>query len=443
MNKELKELLEKINKKKQEVKDLVKAGELDKAEEAKNELKTLQREFDLTFDLYEEDQKTAKDQKDNLETAKTAGAAIDTAAKVVKAFGNAIKARFTKTALSEEDAEVMNAMKEGTDEDGGLIVPQDIRTDIKELRRAGAALENYVNVEYVTTNKGTRVIEVDAENTPFDNVEEEGEFGEEATPQFESIKYEIKKKGGILKISRELLQDTAEKIIAYLKKWISKKSRATRNALIINKIKEITKDAEIAVSNLDDLKDIFNVKLDPDIALSSKVTTNQDGFNWLDKLKDSDGRYILQRDPSEATKRRLFGEYEVVKLSNKTLKSKVSSGSYVIPIICGDLKEAITLFDREKMTIDISNVAGDLWKKDQTGIKVRERLDCQAVDEDAIIMGEVTVKLDTDGNGKYSKEELEAMTVEQIKAVAESLSYKITKTKKDEIITEFLTAQGE
>lgn len=60
MNKELKELLEKINKKKQEVKDLVKAGELDKAEEAKNELKTLQREFDLTFDLYEEDQKDSK-----------------------------------------------------------------------------------------------------------------------------------------------------------------------------------------------------------------------------------------------------------------------------------------------------------------------------------------------------------------------------------------------
>ena len=112
-------------------------------------------------------------------------------------------------------------------------------------------------------------------------------------------------------------------------------------------------------------------------------------------------------------------------------------------MICGDLKEAITLFDRENMTIDISDVAGDLWNKDQTGIKVRERLDCQAVDEDAIIMGEVTVKLDTDGNGKYSKEELEAMTVEQIKAVAESLSYEITKTKKDEIITEFLTAQGE
>lgn len=440
MSKELKDMLEAINNKKKEVRDLVGKGDLDGAESVKDELKELQRKFDLLFDLEEEEQTHAQENRGKMPTA---GESIDKVAKVVAAFGNAIKAKFTKTALAEEYVEVLNSMKEGTDDDGGLTVPQDIRTDIKTLRRAGVALENYVNVETVTTKKGRRVIEADAENTPFDNVEEDCEFGDAATPQFRYIDYDIKKKGGILKISRELLQDTAEKIVAYLKKWIAKKSRATRNFLIINKIKEITEGAEIAIASLDDLKDIFNVELDPDIAISSKIFTNQDGFNWLDKLKDSDGNYILQRDPSDKTKKLLFGEYEVVKLPNKTLKSKTESGKYVIPMVCGDLKEAITLFDREKMTIDISDVAGDMWKKDQTGIKVRERLDCQAVDEEAVIMGEVSLKLDSNGDGKYAKEELEAMTVEQIKALAESLSYNITKTKKEEIIAEFLEAQGE
>ena len=54
----------------------------------------------------------------------------------------------------------------------------------------------------------------------------------------------MKKKGGILKVTQELLSDTAENVIAYLKKWIAKKSKATRNFMIVAKIREITTDAD-------------------------------------------------------------------------------------------------------------------------------------------------------------------------------------------------------
>lgn len=67
-----------------------------------------------------------------------------------------------------------------------------------------------------------------------------------------------------------------------------------------------------------------------------------------------------------------------------------------MPIVCGDLKEAITIFDRETLTIDISSSAGKLWETDQTGIKVRERLDIKAIDEEAIVMAEHTIKTTTD-----------------------------------------------
>ncbi len=61
--------------------------------------------------------------------------------------------------------------------------------------------------------------------------------------------------------------------------------------------REITADAEVAVDSLDDLKKkIFNILLDPAIALTAGVVTNQDGYNWLDSLKDKDGKYILQPD---------------------------------------------------------------------------------------------------------------------------------------------------
>lgn len=49
----------------------------------------------------------------------------------------------------------------------------------------------------------------------------------------------------------------------------------------------------------------------------------------------------------------------------------------------------------------------------------------------------------TDTNKKYTSDELNAMTVEQIKALAAKRSYTITKTAKADIISEFLTQQGE
>lgn len=42
---------------------------------------------------------------------------------------------------------------------------------------------------------GSRVIEVDADSTPWGDVDEGGEFEEEETPNLKQIKYAIKKRG--------------------------------------------------------------------------------------------------------------------------------------------------------------------------------------------------------------------------------------------------------
>ena len=440
MNEELKKLLDSIKNKKQEVKDLCKAGKIEDAAKAKEELKDLQAQFDLLYDL-------EADKLDGMEGKVAEGTTkkvLDKTKNIANAFVNAIKAAVGKGALSDEDKEILNSMNEGTDEDGGLTVPKDIRTAVKELRRSEDALENLVNVERVSTLSGSRVIERYADQTPFDNVDEAAQFPEVSTPQFEKIEYKVKKKGGILKVTQELLSDTAENIIGYLKKWIAKKAKATRNFMIVAKIREITKDAEVPVEGLDELKKIFNILLDPAIALTAGVVTNQDGYNWLDTLKDKDGKYILQPDPTKPTSTLLFGKYPVKKVSNKTMPSVAVEGGFKVPIVCGDLKEAITIFDRETLTVDISSSAGDLWGKDQTGIKVRERLDIQSVDEEAIIMAEHLIVTDSDGNGTYTDAELEAMTKEQILATGTQLGYKMTTTKantKDEIKADFLAQQ--
>lgn len=452
MSKEMRELLNKINAKKAEIKALVADGKIEDATSAKEELKDLQKSFDILADLDDDDAQNAQQQAQQ-GTAQTVAGEKNGLAKQVKAFTNAIKAAWKKTDISPEDKEILNAMSEGSDEDGGLTVPKDIKAKIKELRRSEDALETLVNVERVTTNSGSRVIEREADQTPFDNVDEAAEFPDASTPQFENVDYKIKKKGGILKVTQELLSDTAENIVNYLKKWIAKKAKATRNFMIIAKIKEICKGLEVTVTGLDNLKDIFNVMLDPAIALGAVVVTNQSGFNFLDKLKDEKGNYILQKDPTQATKKLLFGEYPVIKLSNKTLQNIDGKA----PIICGDLKEAITIFDRETLTIDISNLAAGMWERDQTGIKVRERLDIQTVDADAVVMGLATVSTtgtdlngdgvpdDINGDGEYNEKELNKLTKAQILALAKTKSYTMTKTEEDtkaDIIAEFLTQQA-
>lgn len=392
MSKEMRELLNSIDNKKIEAKKLLNAGDLEGAKALKNEIVAMREKYELLAEL---EQEQAPGEPFNHEDNEGKGEQINAS----DAFIKGIVASAKGMRPDDKTLSVLNAttMTEGVPEDGGLTVPQDIRTKVKELRRAGVALENYVNREKVQTLSGSRNIEVNADHTPFDNVEEAAEFPEIEGPQFKKIKYDVKKKGGILKATYELFQDTAENLRGYIVRWIAKKARATRNLLIIKKLDEIC-ETPIAITDLDGLKDIFNVELDPAIALTSIVITNQDGYNYLDKLKDSNGNYILQKDPTAKTKKLLFGEYPIIPLSNKTLKTVENKA----PIYCGDLKEAITIFDRETMVVEF-NEKGAGWGSDLIEMKVRERLDVQAVDTDAVVKGQITIPARTvekQGKGK-------------------------------------------
>ncbi len=382
MSKEMRELLNKLQNKQNAAKEL-----LNKEGVTREEIDAATQEI-ATIKAKIEALKEIEDEEDFADGTQVNNGNKEVEATKEGAFINAVKSVGGYAKVSNEEKEILNAttMTEGIPEDGGLTVPQDIRTEIKELRRSYPdALENYVNVEPVSTLSGSRVIEKEADYTPFDNVDEAADFPEFDGPQFENIDYKVKKKGGILKFSKELLQDTAENILAYVKKWTHKKGKATRNALIIKTLNDDFGAVKHPVKTLDDLKDVFNVKLDPAFKLTSIVLTNQDGFNYLDKLKDKDGKYILQPNPTDATKMLLFGRYPVVEVSNKTLPTVTNKA----PIYCGDLKEGITIFDREALYLEFNDKSDSTWGKDLMAMKARERLDIKAVDKKAIVVGEI------------------------------------------------------
>jgi HK97 family phage major capsid protein len=367
MNKELRELLEQINNKKEEARKLLTENKIEEAKKLKEEIVALQEKFDIAKDLYEE-------QKEKMENKKPLKATVQVKENEVETFVNHVRTKFR------------NAMSEGSGQDGGYTVPQDIQTKINELRESKDALQNLITVEPVTTLSGSRVFKKRSQQTGFVEVPEGGTIAEKATPQFTQLTYQVKKYAGFFRVTNELLRDSTEAIVNTLTRWIGDESRVTRNQLILS---VLGTKAKTAIADVDDIKAALNVQLDPVFRYTSSVITNQDGFNWLDTLKDSNGNYLLQPSVSSPTGKQLFG-VPIVMVSNKDLPSDTTSGVKA-PIIIGDLKEGIVMFDRQKTEIMSSDVAMDAFETDATLWRAIEREEVKMRDDEAFIFGEVTL----------------------------------------------------
>ncbi len=127
----------------------------------------------------------------------------------------------------------------------------------------------------------------------------------------------------------------------------------------------MTDGFEIEATSVDDLKNIFNVELDPALVAGSKVLTNQSGFNWLDKLKDKEGNYILQKDVTNPSKRLLFGTYPVAVMSNKTIKNGATGK---VPIYSETLKKRSHCLTEKSLQSEF------LQKQEIYGVKTRLEL---------------------------------------------------------------------
>ena len=387
MTKKERELRQLMAEKQTHIQNLLADNRIDEAESATEELKAIRREFDIVQTMNDvvpaaapfggiPQQEEAKD--------------VDT----THVFAQLLRNRHESLSDTElsfaKSMAVRNAanMNEGAGEAGGFIVPTDEQTKINELKRALNPLSALVRVENVNTMSGTRVLEKASDMTPFAAVAELAAIGEIDGPKFTQVKYAIKKFAGILPISEELLADSDQNLLAYVNGWLAKKSVATENAQILAVLKTLTK---ASLTNLDGIKDLLNVTLDPTISLMSSVLTNQDGFNFLDKQKDTDGRYLLQPNPLDSTQKLLFGK-PVTVVSNKVLPTDTSVASAKkAPVIIGSFTDAVVLFDRQATTLTGTSVGGDAWKRDSYDVKAVTRIDVQKFDDKAVVFGELTI----------------------------------------------------
>lgn len=259
----------------------------------------------------------------------------------------------------------------------GLTIPEDIQLQIRTLTRSFTSLESLVNVENVTTSHGSRVYEKLADITPLKDLDDETALiGDNDDPELTVVKYLIHRYAGITTVTNTLLKDTVDNIIQWLVNWAAKKDIVTRNAKILEVMGKAPKKPTI--SKFDNIKDLENNTLDPAIESTSSFITNQSGYNILSKLKDANGRYLMQPDVTSPDKYVIDGK-PVTRIADKWLPDV--SGSH--PLYFGDLKQGITLFDRQQMQIDTTNVGAGSFEHDTTKLRFIDRFDVQLIDDGA------------------------------------------------------------
>lgn len=290
---------------------------------------------------------------------------------------------------------VKNSVDSSTDDSGanaGLTIPEDVRTTINVLTRQFDSLQQYVKTESVSTKSGSRVYEKWSDVTALVEMDtEDGKIPDLDNPELYLVKYLIKRYAGIITATNTLLKDTAENIMAWLTGWVAKKVVVTRNKKILAAMAKAKNSVKLA--KFDDIITMVNTAVDPAIIRTSYLLTNQSGLNQLALVKDSEGRYLLETDPTKGNAYLIKGK-KVVVVSDSGLPNIGSD----YPLYYGDFTQGITLFDREHLSLTPTNIGAGAFETDTTKIRVIDRFDVQVMDDEAWVVGSFAGIANQDGS---------------------------------------------
>ena len=259
---------------------------------------------------------------------------------------------------------------------GAVLVPVEVSTNVLELKDGQVDLTAYVTSEVVGTGSGKFPVAKRA-TAILATKEELANIAEIADPLFIDVEYAVKTRIGQIAFSNELVEDSAIDVVAYAEKQMQRMVRNTNNKAILDVLNTFAVKNAIGA---DGLKSIVNIELDPE--LDVKFVVDQNAYQFIDTLKDVQGRYLLQDSIAFNSGKSLFGK-EVIVISN-AIAPKAVSGAVGF-VWAGDLAEAAAYFKRSDITA--------VWEKFDAfskGLAVGVRSDYKTVDEKAGVKVKLT-----------------------------------------------------
>lgn len=250
--------------------------------------------------------------------------------------------------------------------DGEVLIPEELLQAYKQPVDQ-VDLKQYVKTVKVNSKSGKMPVIKRSEGV-MNTVAELAENPELAKPTFEEVAYDIDTYRGYIPVSQEVIDDADYDVTSLIAEAINDQTLNTTNKAIATVVKGLTAKAVTGVDGLKDLinkdiKKVYNVKL----YISASL------YAALDKLKDKNGRYLLQDSITAASGKTLLGK-EVVVLDDDVIGT--NAGDMVGFV--GDLAAAVAYFDRVQTTLRWTE--NQIYGQLLAGVT---RFDVQKVDTDA------------------------------------------------------------
>lgn len=200
---------------------------------------------------------------------------------------------------------VLNALQEGTDSEGGYLVPDEFERTLVEALEEENVFRTLAHV--IKTSSGDRKIPVVASKGTASWVDEEGAYTE-SDDAFSQVSIGAYKLGTMIKVSEELLADSVFDLEAYISKEFARRIGAREEESFFNgdgKGKPLgilaAKDgAEVGVTaasataiTADEVIDLF-YSLKAPYRKNAVWVLNDATVKQIRKLKDSTGQYLWQ-----------------------------------------------------------------------------------------------------------------------------------------------------
>lgn len=225
-----------------------------------------------------------------------------------KAFWNAMRTR----AGEGLDLTVKNALKIGTDSEGGYLVPDEFERTLIDALEEENIFRKLANV--ITTSSGDRKIPVVASKGTASWIDEEGTIPE-SDDSFGQVSIGAYKLGTMIKVSEELLNDSVFNVEGYITKEFARRiGNKEEDAFFTGDgvgkplgILAGVGGAQLGVTTasataitLDELLDLF-YSLKAPYRNRAMFVMNDTTIKAIRKLKDSAGQYLWQPSIKEAT----------------------------------------------------------------------------------------------------------------------------------------------
>nr|DAJ87956.1 MAG TPA: major capsid protein [Caudoviricetes sp.] len=193
-------------------------------------------------------------------------------------------------------------------------------------------------------------------------------------PSISEIDYSIKTYRGYIPVSQEMIDDADYDIMSIVEDEVFNQGENTELSLVATILKSAT---QADAAGFDGIKDIYNKKLKSIYKASIVVT--QSMFAALDKVKDKNGRYMLQTDVASPTGYS-FGGKTIYPVDDTFFGSEGDMKFFI-----GDISEFVKLFDRSQVSVKWVN--NDIYGQ-LLGLFIR--LDVKKVDAAAGFFGTYT-----------------------------------------------------